>query len=88
MLIVFLSSAVVVAHSAMAGHDMGDAAVICLAVAETAAGIVAAAAARGRRQTFQGFLTPAWRAVAPGLAPPTSTIRARAGPAATQVFRL
>ena len=88
MLIVFLSSAVVVAHSAMAGHDMGEAVVICLAVAETAAGLAAAAATRGRPQTFGAFLAPAWGLVGHEPAPSTGAIRARAGPASTQVFRL
>ena len=88
MLVVFLSSAVVVAHSAMAGHDMGDAAAICLAVAGTAAGLAAAAATRGRPQTFGAFLAPVWRLYGHEPTPSTSAIRARAGPASTQVFRL
>ena len=88
MLVVFLSSALVVAHSAMAGHDMGDAAVVCLAVAETAAGIAATATARGRPQTFAAILGPAWRIGECVFAPYTNAVCARAGPADTQVFRL
>lgn len=88
MLMVLLSSAVVMAHSAMTGHDMGDAAAICLAVVGTAAAIASAATTRGRPQAFASFMTPAGCVVAGEPALPTGAIRARAGPATTQVFRL
>ena len=89
MLVLALSTAVLVAHTAMSGHDMGDVMVICLAVAETAAGVAVAAVAGG--------IVTRWRAVhdsrLPAVAeprPPAAPvpIAARAGPAASQVFLL
>ena len=89
LLVLALATALLVAHSAMSGHDMGDAVVMCLAVADTAAGVAAAAAATGHGQRWR----VAHRLVAARLAeprPPAAPvpIAARAGPALGQVFLL
>ena len=86
--VVVLAGSVAAAHSALAEDHMGDAAQVCLAVAETAALAVVVAGAASA-------LAPARFAVAiPRIGattlppPPTSWTRARAGPALLQVFRL
>ena len=86
-----LAGAVVVAHSAL-GHDhmgdMGDAIVMCLAVAETA--VVAVGAALALSTLMR---RPLWLLAAP-LAPELPFVpslvgtRSRAGPPLLQVFRL
>ena len=89
LLIVFLATAVVVAHSAIVGHQMDDTAAMCLAVAETAAGLAVAALAawKGHRLARPTDLVP--RATAEPIAPRSPVpIAARAGPATTQVFLL
>ena len=83
-----LSSAVVVAHSAMAGHDMGDAAVVCLAVAETAAAVAAAAAASRAPRGFAAVFPLGSELTADRRPLPASPVWARAGPRHTQVLRL
>ena len=68
---------------------MGDAAAMCLAVAETAAGfaVAALAASKGHRLAYAGHLVP--RVTAEPTAPRSPVpIAARAGPAVTQVFLL
>ena len=86
-----LAGAVVVAHSAL-GHDhmgdMGDAIVMCLAVAETAVVAVGAAVALSALMR-----RPLWLLLAPlapelSFVPSTAGIRSRAGPPLLQVFRL
>lgn len=89
LLVLALSTAVLVAHSAMSGHDMGDAMVMCLAIADTAAGIAVAVAAKGRGI----WRRVAYSLIAAGVAeprPPAAPvpIAARAGPALGQVFLL
>jgi hypothetical protein len=83
-----LAGAVVVAHSAMDHDYMGDAIVMCLAVAETAIVGVGAALALGARIDALRWLAldppPAVRAFIPAPA----GIRARAGPPVLQIFRL
>ena len=84
-----LATAVVVAHSSIAGHHMGDTAAMCLAVGETAAGFAVAALAawKGHRLARPtDLMTPLGaEPVAPRSPIP---IAARAGPAGTQVFLL
>ena len=82
-----LAGATVVAHSAMGEHHMGDALVVCLAVAETAVVAVGATLALGA-----GMQRPLWLAAAPGeyrssFIPALPSVRARAGPPLLQVFR-
>ena len=86
-----LAGAVVVAHSAL-GHDhmgdMGDAIVMCLAVAETA--VVAVGAALALSTLMRRPLWPLAAPLAPEppfLPSPVGT-RSRAGPPLLQVFRL
>lgn len=89
LLMLALSTAVVVAHSAMTGHDMGDALVMCVAAAATTAGVgmVAAAGCYAKRWRAPHSVTPPTVAdVSPPPAP--VPIAARAGPAAWQVFLL
>jgi hypothetical protein len=84
-----LAGAVVVAHSATGGDHMGDAMVMCLAVAETAvlavgtALVVGLAVARRPR-----WLMPAPVLHASAYVPAPRTVPARAGPPRLQVFRL
>ena len=86
-----LAGTVVVAHAALSHDhigDMGDAIVMCVAVAETAAVAVGAALALGAR-----MLRPLWLPAvpqAPGSAAGSlfAGVRARAGPPILQVFRL
>jgi len=84
--VLLLASAVAIAHSATSGDHMGSGAVMCVAVLQVAA---VAAAARAPR----ALLPVRWSSIplpGPRLAllvcPPEP--RARAGPAALQVFRL
>jgi hypothetical protein len=83
-----VAGAIVIAHSAMRHDHMGDAVLMCLAVAETAVAAVGASLALGAwMRRPQGVVaTP----LAPELAFVTSSvgIRARAGPPLLQVFRL
>lgn len=85
---VSLSSAVLVAHSAMAGHDMGDAAVICLAVADTAAAAVAAVTLASAAVRLRSGGPPQRTELAADVPTRTIAAPARAGPADTQVFLL
>jgi hypothetical protein len=81
-----LVGAVVVAHSALADDHMGDAVAACVAVAETAALGIAAAAGTARAKAPR---MPSINAATP--APPAGRAplaRARAGPPGLQVFRL
>jgi hypothetical protein len=83
-----LAGAVVIAHSAMHHDYLGDAIVMCLAVAETAivgVGVAVALGARIHALRWQLYDAPP-RALAPIPAP--TGIRARAGPSALQIFRL
>lgn len=89
LLVLALSTAVLVTHSAMSGHDMGDAVVMCLAVADTSAAVVVAMA----REAFPTcWLIP--RGLMPSdVAEPRRPdapvpIAALSGPVATQVFLL
>ena len=86
-----LAGTVVVAHSAM-GHDhmgdVGEAVVMCLALAETAVVGVGLALAHGML-----MLRPRWRLAQAltresGFIPAASGVPARAGPPLLQVFRL
>lgn len=88
-IVLSLASVVVVAHSVMAGDHMDDGAVMCVAVLQVAA-LAAAAVAAG---VPAAVLRVHWSTLAvlgPSLTllafPPQP--RARAGPAALQVFRL
>jgi hypothetical protein len=83
-----LVGAVVIAHSAMNHDFMGDAIVMCLAVAETAIVGVGLAVAVGARIDGVRWRThePPLRSFAP-MPGPTGTL-ARAGPPALQIFRL
>ena len=88
LVVLALSTALLVAHSAVTGHDMGDTMVMCLAVADTAAGVAVAAAAAGHAlrwrvpfRLMSGVAEPR-----PPAAP--VPIAARAGPALGQVFLL
>lgn len=83
-----LAGAVTAAHSVMAGHDMGDAAVMCLAVAETAVVAIGAALALGASPRRAAWLVAA--PVIGELAFVASTVgtRSRAGPPLLPVFRL
>jgi len=82
-----IAGATVVAHSAMGEHQMGDALVVCLAVAETAVVAVGATLALGA-----GMQRPLWLIAAPAerrsrFIPALPSVRARAGPPLLQVFR-
>jgi hypothetical protein len=84
-----LAGAVVVAHSAMGGDHMGDAMVMCLAVAETAVLAVGTALVVGLAVARR----PRWLILAPapsafGHTPAPRSVPARAGPPLLQVFRL
>jgi drug/metabolite transporter (DMT)-like permease len=83
-----LAGVVVAAHSAMHHDSMGDAMVMCLAVAETAiVGVGVAVALGARVQALRWEMREApLCAVAPMPAP--TGIRPRAGPSALQIFRL
>jgi hypothetical protein len=86
-----LAGAVVVAHTAMGRDhmgDMGDAVVICLAVAETA--VLAAGAALASRAWMRRPLPVLAAPLAPELPSLPSPVgaRSRASPPLLQVFRL
>jgi hypothetical protein len=86
-----LAGVVVVAHSAL-GHDhmgdMGDAVVMCLAVAETAVVGVGAALALSALMRRPLRVLPAPLAPELAFVPSPIRIRVRAGPPLLQVFRL
>jgi hypothetical protein len=83
-----LAGAVVTVHSAMSHDHMGDAVLMCLAVAETAVVAVGAALALGALMR-----RPLWLLAEPQLPevafiPVSVGAHARAGPPELQVFRL
>jgi hypothetical protein len=86
-----LAGAIVTAHSAM-GQDhmggMGDAVVMCLAVAETAVVAVGVALAMGLWLRRARWLAARIRDGGPRFIPAPASVPARAGPALLQVFRL
>ena len=89
LLVLALSTAVLVAHSAMSGHDMGDALVMCLAIADTSAAIVVAMASEDFPKRWFVPRGPMRSAVAEPRRPDAPVpIAARAGPVTTQVFLL
>lgn len=83
-----LAGTVVVAHSAMGQDHMGDALVVCLAVAETAVVAVGVALALGTWMRRPLWLLPEPAAPELPFAPLRVDIRARGGPPLLQVFRL
>jgi len=85
---VALAGAVVTAHGLMGGDHMGDGVAMCLAVVEsavvaTAIAVAVAIIALRRRWLFVVALFAEGRPV-----PAVPSVRARAGPARLQVFRL
>jgi hypothetical protein len=83
-----LAGAVVVAHSAVGHGDMGEAMLMCLAVAETAVVAVSAALVLSARMRRPFWLVPAPLEPALWLIPAPAGVRTRAGPPLLQVFRL
>ena len=86
-----LAGTVVVAHAAM-GHDhmsdVGEAVVMCLAVAETAVVAVGVALALGAWMRPQLWVVEQLREPEPRFVPAAGSAPARAGPPLLQVFRL
>ena len=86
-----LAGTVVVAHSAMSHDHMGDvgeAVLMCLAVAETAVAAVGVALALGVRMRRPLWLLAQLAAPEPRFFPAPASVPARAGPPLLQVFRL
>jgi hypothetical protein len=86
-----LAGSVVVAHSALRHHhvgDMGGAILTCLAVVETAVVAVGAAFALSALMRRRRRLLPASLAPDPPFVPSPAGTRSRAGPPLLQVFRL
>jgi NADH:ubiquinone oxidoreductase subunit K len=86
-----LAGAVVVAHSAMSHDHMGDvgeAVVMCLAVAETAVAAIGVALALAAWMRRPLWLVPQFAKPEPRFIPAAVAVPARAGPPLLQVFRL
>lgn len=83
-----LAGAVVATHSVMSHDHMGDAALTCLAVAQTAVLAVGATLAAGAFARRSLPLPPLLAPAGPRFVVSPVEPRARAGPPSLQVFRL
>lgn len=83
-----LAGAVLTAHGVLADGHMGDAVVMCVALAQSAIFAAGGALGTGTLLRARARLLPAPAVPAPAVLAAPLRVRARAGPRVLQVFRL